>query len=41
MSGVCGYLGRLQDEIGGDSAALLRRMGEHMAAKSRRTRYAA
>ncbi|MEO5933420.1 MAG: asparagine synthase, partial [Duganella sp.] len=31
MSGVCGYLGRLQDGIGGDSAALLRRMGERMA----------
>ena len=31
MSGVCGYLGRLQDEIGGNSAALLRRMGERMA----------
>ena len=31
MSGICGYLGRLQDEIGGDSAALLRRMGERMA----------
>ena len=31
MSGVCGYLGRLQDEIGGNSAELLRRMGERMA----------
>ena len=31
MSGVCGYLGRLEDEIGGDSAALLRRMGGRMA----------
>nr|WP_315216686.1 asparagine synthase-related protein [uncultured Duganella sp.] len=31
MSGVCGYLGRLQDEMGGNNAALLRRMGERMA----------
>ena len=29
MSGVCGYLGRLQD--GGDNAGLLRRMGERLA----------